>query len=453
MVEKQNKILDKKVIWENSIDILNHGIPNKTNLILNSNVINSINQIVDLLKEIFDNILNDWLNSNNLKKIFRNIYISENQKDILNSQNTKFDSPIQFFHDVFAKNIILFFIKSAEFPLDKRDCPYLEKLVNFLTSTQLSEKDVNIICWRLKSSIKDNINCSMPNYIESSKKFKFIDTHYLEKSIDVIMDENLNHILDTFSKKNKELDKKKNQKLEEQNKKLEKQNKKLEKQNFKLNELKDSMNHQLSVLRTILNELDEKNKELDGKNSELDEKKNQLEKTIKELNVISNTDELTWIANRRKFNEIFKDEVEKAKRTDRFFSLIVIDIDYFKNFNDTFWHDNWDIVLKKISNTIKDIVRDSDTFARYWWEEFIIILPETDIIWWITLAEKIRKSIEDIKLWDNFILNWKNINLTVSQWVCTYNWEKTSDQVFKKADLALYDAKDSWRNAVCVNES
>ncbi|MBZ4672593.1 MAG: response regulator receiver modulated diguanylate cyclase with sensor [Deferribacteraceae bacterium] len=156
---------------------------------------------------------------------------------------------------------------------------------------------------------------------------------------------------------------------------------------------------------------------------------------------MSMKDYLTKVYNRRYFSERFESELELAKRANRTFSLVIFDIDHFKQVNDTYGHNVGDTVLKRISELVKNRLRKVDVFARWGGEEFIILLPETKLNSAINLAENLRKMIEEAQILDDR-------KVTVSFGVTEYKNGDTVDSVVKRADDMLYKAKSSGRNRV-----
>jgi len=175
----------------------------------------------------------------------------------------------------------------------------------------------------------------------------------------------------------------------------------------------------------------------------------EIEKNTAHLNSI--TDSLTGLANRRYFDEVLRTEFFRLKRSGSTLSLIMLDIDYFKKFNDSYGHLAGDDCLRQIGTTLESIVgRAPDIVARYGGEEFVVILPETKGLGAATLAERIRKAIELLAIPHSA----SNISeyVTVSLGVVTvYTTGLTSpEQVLGLADEALYCAKNSGRNRIIV---
>ncbi|QSZ42132.1 diguanylate cyclase [Sulfurimonas aquatica] len=167
-----------------------------------------------------------------------------------------------------------------------------------------------------------------------------------------------------------------------------------------------------------------------------------LENSNKKLEVLSNIDPLTKLYNRRKINEILDKEIYKAKRYKTKLSLILFDIDDFKKINDWLGHESGDNVLKKLSQTVKDQLRDTDSIARWGGEEFLIVTPMTDIKECALTAEKLRATVESI--------NCKHgIKLSCSFGVSEFDSINDSvESLIKRADLAMYDAKSKGKNCV-----
>ena len=160
-------------------------------------------------------------------------------------------------------------------------------------------------------------------------------------------------------------------------------------------------------------------------------------------------DALTGFYNRRQLEERVKQEVSGAKRQKRNLCAIMTDIDFFKKINDTYGHATGDLVLKTVSREIKNQLRDYDIAGRYGGEEFVILLPFTNIEEAKMVAERLRKAVENKKIDISKIHPNKNdINTTISLGVYQYkvgDYEKT---FIRKADEALYKAKENGRNRV-----
>lgn len=171
----------------------------------------------------------------------------------------------------------------------------------------------------------------------------------------------------------------------------------------------------------------------------LQEKNQQLEK-------LANRDGLTGLYNHRYFHEQLSKDFLRAKRYHESLSCILLDIDYFKKFNDTYGHQTGDIVLSTLGQVIRDTIRDSDFAARYGGEEFAIILHYTERPAALHVAERLRKTVEncDVRDKDNVL------RITISLGVATFPHEQIHNhkQIVEFADKALYKAKKNGRNRV-----
>lgn len=156
---------------------------------------------------------------------------------------------------------------------------------------------------------------------------------------------------------------------------------------------------------------------------------------------LSSKDPLTNTYNRLKFNESLNSELELARRYGNIFSLIMFDIDHFKQFNDQKGHMFGDSVLIDIANLVKETVRGVDVFARWGGEEFVILLPQTHCKEASALAERLRDSIHKESLR-------KDMALTCSFGVTVFSSQDDENSIMDRVDRALYKAKECGRNVV-----
>lgn len=157
-------------------------------------------------------------------------------------------------------------------------------------------------------------------------------------------------------------------------------------------------------------------------------------------------DELTELYLREVFEVVLKKEIAEADRNNKPLCLLMIDIDDFKKVNDTYGHLKGDEVLNKIGHVINESVREMDLAARYGGEELAVIMPNTSTDSAFEVAERIRKTIEE--------LQFNGFNVTVSIGVCQFNQHSdTPSKLIQNADSALYRAKDEGKNIVkqCSN--
>jgi diguanylate cyclase (GGDEF)-like protein len=161
------------------------------------------------------------------------------------------------------------------------------------------------------------------------------------------------------------------------------------------------------------------------------------------------TDGLTGVYNHRFFQIRFSDEYSNSKRYGNDLSLIILDIDHFKHYNDTYGHVAGDLALKEIANLTQASVRENDVVARYGGEEFAIILPMTNVEGAKVVAERIRAAVLECRFLGD--LNVPQVSITVSMGVSSYTKEVDSrEKLFRQADGALYYAKDHGRNKTSV---
>ena len=179
----------------------------------------------------------------------------------------------------------------------------------------------------------------------------------------------------------------------------------------------------------------------------------ELQEELKEKNILLEkqaiTDELTGLYNRRHFYEHLKMQLSLAKRHGFQIACLLIDIDHFKDINDTYGHDVGDKALKAIAKVMQDRLREGEVLARFGGEEFIIYLNRADVEGAISAGERMRKAIASA----NFSDDVKNpLTVTISIGVAMYPHEglKDSDDIIKAADEALYYAKKTVRNKVVL---
>ena len=197
---------------------------------------------------------------------------------------------------------------------------------------------------------------------------------------------------------------------------------------------------------TIKRQIQELNAHREILEQEVKERTKDLELANKKLELISKTDELTGLPNRRDMNETIANEMGRSARTHKPFCFIFIDIDHFKNINDTYGHACGDIILKSVAQTIRGLLRKYDVFARYGGEEFLTLLPETDLEGAAVVAERFRKQIEKMTVrYADF-----TIKITITLGVAKFDHRLGADRSIQMADKALYQGKEGGRNRVIV---
>jgi diguanylate cyclase (GGDEF)-like protein len=163
------------------------------------------------------------------------------------------------------------------------------------------------------------------------------------------------------------------------------------------------------------------------------------------LALLSDTDELTGIKNRRAFNKEFSIEAKRAVRYERQFSIMMLDSDNLKKINDRYGHSVGDSLIISLSQVIKSNLRETDILARYGGDEFVVMLPETIHSKAIEIAERIRQSVENT----SFSADGNRVSSTISIGVACYPEDSNiSEDMIIKADRALYQSKLEGKNRV-----
>lgn len=192
----------------------------------------------------------------------------------------------------------------------------------------------------------------------------------------------------------------------------------------------------------IYQELDDMNKNLEQKvmtrTEELNEKNRELE-------ILSTTDQLTGLYNRRYIDKTIQEEIDRSQRYNAPLSLIMLDVDHFKQVNDTQGHDVGDEVLVAIATLLTEKTRITDTVGRWGGEEFLVLVPQTNAQVCTLLAEKLREAMAKH-------LHHRAGQVTASFGVAEFEAGGSVNSLIKHADQALYEAKNSGRNRVVVFE-
>jgi diguanylate cyclase (GGDEF)-like protein len=193
----------------------------------------------------------------------------------------------------------------------------------------------------------------------------------------------------------------------------------------------------------IITKISKLNNELANMTRELQKKNIKLKNANQKIEELLRTDKLTGLSNRRHFMEYFEKMISNAKRHSFPLSLVMCDLDKFKNINDSYGHDVGDKVLENVGELLLDETRDEDLAARIGGEEFTIILNGTSLEMGINFAERIRKKV--------FELDIRQLpkNITISLGITELKKSDNQESFLKRADKALYKAKNNGRNQVC----
>jgi diguanylate cyclase (GGDEF)-like protein/PAS domain S-box-containing protein len=198
---------------------------------------------------------------------------------------------------------------------------------------------------------------------------------------------------------------------------------------------------QLQVSSRDITDSKQNERRLEDVQKKMRQQQDMLQDVNSKLSELAAADSLTGLRNRRAFEERLEDETRRWRRNACDVSLILLDVDHFKSFNDTYGHPRGDDVLRAVGAILRQTLRASDFAARYGGEEFAIILPNTDRSEALEIAEHLRRAIETA--------TWEDRGITASIGVATLCAEvSTSDELVDYADRALYRSKQSGRNCV-----
>ena len=179
----------------------------------------------------------------------------------------------------------------------------------------------------------------------------------------------------------------------------------------------------------------EKNKELAGRNAA-------LEQALFRIEELAMRDELTGVFNRRYLMETIRNEKKRSERSGSVFSLCILDVDLFKQVNDTYGHMVGDTVLQSIARAAEDALRETDYFGRYGGEEFALVLTGTESDGALITAERVRLAVAAL----DFRHICPDLKVTVSIGIADSRCKEDTSHTFKRADQALYQAKQDGRN-------
>ena len=179
---------------------------------------------------------------------------------------------------------------------------------------------------------------------------------------------------------------------------------------------------------------------------ELDSNNRELEAANRQLRLLSITDGLTGLYNHKHVHALLHEEHERCKRSGDAVAVVMLDLDKFKQLNDTHGHPTGDVILSETSGILQESAREVDMIGRYGGEEFIAILPGADETAAMLFADRVRSAVENFVFRDGE----KEIRMTVSGGVASAQGSDftSPDYLIKRADRALYEAKGSGRNRI-----
>jgi diguanylate cyclase (GGDEF)-like protein len=210
-------------------------------------------------------------------------------------------------------------------------------------------------------------------------------------------------------------------------------------ENNEIGILGSAFNHMAEHLSMLINNLEQKVTE---RTAELKQKNETLLEATEKLEQFLQIDFLTGLYNRRFIVMQLENSITKFEKTNELFSILMVDIDFFKKINDQFGHDCGDFVLQEISGVFKKFAEKDAYISRWGGEEFLVLLPDCDAAAAFSYAEKIRTTIES----HAFICGKNIIKITLTLGLSTYTSPISLDQIVKEADIAVYNGKKNGRN-------
>ncbi len=191
-----------------------------------------------------------------------------------------------------------------------------------------------------------------------------------------------------------------------------------------------------------LNKISQLNQELDNKSRELTKKNRELKKAKARVEKVMRTDKLTKLANRRAFMEFLKKTLAQSRRYDNNLTIIMLDLDNFKEINDSYGHPVGDQVLRKVGDILAENVREGDMAARFGGDEFIILMPQTAAAEAVNMAHRIRKKVKSINL--SAVKKPPTLSLGITE----FKGEESAEDLLNRADKAMYEAKQAGKDKI-----
>ncbi|MCB1850691.1 MAG: diguanylate cyclase [Gammaproteobacteria bacterium] len=213
----------------------------------------------------------------------------------------------------------------------------------------------------------------------------------------------------------------------------------------RLNLIHARLRGQRDETEQLVQEFNQRIDQLSARIGEMEQERIKLHESVEKARSEAFTDALTGLQNRHAFDSRLQQEYLRWSRYGNPLSLIVVDVDYFKKVNDTYGHLAGDKVLSVIGNHLKQATRQVDFAARYGGEEFVVLLPEADLNAAMSVAEKIRRAVEE----KPFHAGDNRVVITISCGVSTFREGDGRKTPFERADEALYLAKRTGRNRCC----
>ena len=216
-------------------------------------------------------------------------------------------------------------------------------------------------------------------------------------------------------------------------------------QAYVINNLFNSIRNRNEALSAQLQQQNIELLELGAKlETKVEQRTQELEKANSELQTLADFDKLTGALNRHGLQKYLQTAFERLRRSGEPSSIVLFDFDYFKNINDSYGHDNGDKVLISAVTLVKDVIREQDKIARWGGEEFLVLLPDTEIQGALAIAEKLRLAVAE-QLSDTIA---PEVPVTITAGVAQFQQDEIFEILFKRADNALYKGKRMGRNCI-----
>lgn len=216
----------------------------------------------------------------------------------------------------------------------------------------------------------------------------------------------------------------------------------------RLDAIRKHLNQYREAEETRQHQLEAQLEQLNTRVHGMEDEGEKLRQRLQEKHEQAVRDPLTGLHNRLAYDERIMQEFARWKRYGQPMVLMMVDVDHFKNINDTYGHKAGDKALILIANQIQKNLRESDFLARFGGEEFVVLMPETDIESAIVAADKLLKAVEECQ----FHYQNSQVNITVSGGLAQLRQDDTTETLFQRADEALYRAKQAGRNC-CLTET
>ncbi len=219
----------------------------------------------------------------------------------------------------------------------------------------------------------------------------------------------------------------------------------------------DELNYIVNSLNDLKKALKEKHENIVTLNKNLEKTVQKRTQTLTEkqklLEELATHDSLTNLYNRRKFDDLFEQQWHYTKRNSTNFSLAIIDIDYFKNYNDNYGHKKGDEALKQVARAlINSVKRPQDSISRFGGEEFVLLLPEINMDGFCYVLQNVKNNINKLNITHEKSVVFNKLTVTIGGVLGVPSQENSQQHFFSEADKNLYQGKEQGRNQIVVTQ-